>query len=59
MELVFAILVFVLAAGGLGLGLALGRGPVRGSCGGASCVAGDACAACPRRHRAEAGEDRP
>jgi hypothetical protein len=59
MEMIFAPLVFLLAAGGLGLGLALGRGPARGSCGGASCVAGDACAACPRRRRAasDAGKD--
>ncbi len=57
MELIFAILVFVLAVAGLGLGLAFGRGPLRGSCGGASCMAGAACAACPRRRRAEHGED--
>jgi hypothetical protein len=59
MELIFGILVFLLAAGGLGLGLALGRGPARGSCGGVSCVAGDACAACPRRRRSDAGTDAP
>ena len=57
MELIFGTLVFVLAAGGLGLGLALGRGPARGSCGGLSCVAGDACAACPRKRRAGAGTE--
>jgi hypothetical protein len=51
MELIFGTLVFLLAAGGIGLGLALGRGPARGSCGGLSCVAGDACAGCPRRVR--------
>lgn len=53
MELIFGTLVFVLAAGGLGLGLALGRGPARGSCGGVSCVAGDACAACPRKRASD------
>ncbi|MDG4647322.1 hypothetical protein P6F26_02610 [Roseibacterium sp. SDUM158017] len=57
MEMILATLVFVLAAGGLGLGLALGRGPVRGSCGGASCMAGDACAACPRKRQADAERD--
>lgn len=53
MELIFGTLVFVLAAGGLGLGLVLGRGPLRGSCGGVDCVAGDACAACPRTRRTD------
>lgn len=55
MELILGTLVFLLAAGGLAVGLALGRGPVRGSCGGASCMAGDACAACPRRNRDREG----
>ncbi|MBF9029025.1 hypothetical protein HKCCE3408_01340 [Rhodobacterales bacterium HKCCE3408] len=49
MEVIFALGIFLLAAGGLGLGLMLGRAPLRGSCGGDSCMAGDACAACPRR----------
>ena len=48
MEIVFAILIFGLAAGGLALGLVFGRAPVR-SCGGASCAAGGACADCPRK----------
>lgn len=51
MELIVGTGIFLLAAGGLGLGLALGRGPIRGSCGGAACEAGDACAACPRTTR--------
>lgn len=41
--------VFLLAAGGLALGLVAGRGPPKGSCGGVSC---DACRTCPRRRRA-------
>jgi hypothetical protein len=53
MELILGTLVFCLAAGGLGVGLLLGRGPARASCGGADCVAGEACAACPRRRAAE------
>ncbi|MHA6326827.1 hypothetical protein [Roseivivax sp. CAU 1753] len=57
MELIFAPIVFLLAAAGLGLGLALGRGPVRGSCGGPSCLAGDACGACPRKARRDTGKD--
>jgi hypothetical protein len=49
MEVIFGIGIFGLAALGLGLGLAFGRGPVKGSCGGASCMAGAGCAACPRK----------
>lgn len=49
-EVLFAVLIFVLAAGGLGLGLALGGRPPR-SCGSQSCAAGTACAGCPRRAR--------
>ena len=56
MEVIAALIVFLLAAGGLGLGLALGRGPAR-SCGGVQCAAGGACAACPRRR--ERQEDAP
>lgn len=49
MEVIFGIGIFGLAALGLGLGLAFGRGPVKGSCGGVSCMAGEGCAACPRK----------
>lgn len=55
MELLIAIPIVLLAVGGLALGLALGRGPIRGSCGGATCDAGGACAGCLRRN--ETGRD--
>ena len=59
MELLLAIGIFGLASGGLALGLMLGRGPVRGSCGGlGSCAAGGACAGCPNRGRHADGEAR-
>ncbi|MGR3322946.1 MAG: hypothetical protein ACU0DK_13550 [Pseudooceanicola sp.] len=51
MEMLIAIPIVLLAAGGLALGLAFGRGPIRGSCGGAACSAG--CAGCPRRRKAD------
>ncbi len=55
MELLIAPLIVLLAAGGLGLGLVLGRGPLRGSCGGPDCLAGDACGVCPKRRAREDG----
>ncbi|MEJ6394597.1 hypothetical protein V8J82_15120 [Gymnodinialimonas sp. 2305UL16-5] len=48
-EILFAIAVFALAAGGLGLGLAFGRGPVRTSCGAADRLVHARCADCPLR----------
>ncbi|SIT05108.1 hypothetical protein SAMN05421759_11257 [Roseivivax lentus] len=55
MEILFAIGVVTLAAGGLGLGLFLGRGPARSSCGAADRLAIGRCADCPLRKRAETG----
>lgn len=49
MEILMVLAIFLLAAGGLGLGLMLGRGPLRGSCGGMSCLKGIACEGCPNR----------
>ncbi|NKX43753.1 hypothetical protein [Roseicyclus persicicus] len=49
MELLIAVPIFLLAAGGLGLGLLLGGRAPRASCGGQdSCAAGPACAGCPK-----------
>ena len=44
--------VILLAVGGLAVGVALGRAPLKGSCGGLAC--GGACAGCPKK-RAEDG----
>lgn len=49
MELVLGIVVVLLAAGGLALGLAFGRGPARNSCGGMACLVGVTCEGCPHR----------
>ncbi len=35
---------------GLGIGVILGRPPIKGSCGGLSCIKGTDCAGCKRRH---------
>ncbi len=51
MEVLFAIVIISLAAGGIGLGLALGRGPARTSCGAADDLAVGRCADCPLRRR--------
>jgi hypothetical protein len=51
MEFLFAILIISLAAGGIGLGLALGRGPARTSCGAADGLHVDRCEDCPLRRR--------
>lgn len=51
MEFVIVIAVMSLAAGGIGLGLAFGRPPVRTSCGAADGLATGRCADCPLRKR--------
>lgn len=55
MEILLVLAVFLLAAGGLGLGLMLGRGPLKGSCGGMACLKDVACEGCPNRGGDEAG----
>ncbi len=55
-EILLVILVFVVAAGGLGLGLLSGRGPAKTSCGAAACLGQGACEVCPRRHAAMEGD---
>jgi len=52
MEILFAIAIFGLAAGGLGLGLTLGRGPVKTSCGAAAGLH-ERCSDCPLRRAAQ------
>lgn len=55
-EIVFAIAVVTLAAGGIGLGLVLGRGPARTSCGAADELSIGRCADCPLKRRARTEE---
>lgn len=38
--------ILLLAIAGLAAGVIAGRPPIRGSCGGLSCIGGGACAAC-------------
>lgn len=55
MELLLVLFIFLLAAGGLALGLAFGRGPVETSCGAAArCDKRVDCAVCPNRLAARA-----
>ena len=56
MEIILAVVIFGLAAAGLGLGLALGRGPVRTSCGAAAGLREGRCAECPLRRAAVSAE---
>ncbi len=57
MELLLALMIILLAVGGLAAGLLLGRGSIRTSCEGAACLNRGACAICPNRRPAtEAGE---
>ncbi|MFT6451670.1 MAG: hypothetical protein ACJA06_001155 [Halocynthiibacter sp.] len=56
MELLISILIFGLAALGLGLGLTFGRGPVRTSCGAAAGLKKNRCVDCPLRRQAETQE---
>jgi len=58
MEIVFAIATVSLAAGGIGLGLVLGRGPAQTSCGAADRLSVGKCADCPLRQSAKR-KDRP
>ena len=56
MEILIAVVIFALAAAGLGLGLTFGRGPVRTSCGATAGLREGRCADCPLRRQAEAAE---
>jgi len=53
MELLFVLIIFLLAGCGLAVGLFLGRGPVKGSCGGISCLKDYDCEACPNHKTGE------
>lgn len=47
--LAFAVIAASTAA--LAAGLLVGRGPIKGSCGGLACVPGTECGACTKPHR--------
>ena len=58
---ILAIAIFLLAVGGLAIGVAFGRPPLKGSCGGLACVKGASCGACRGRkevalHEQETGD---
>ncbi|SFI31414.1 hypothetical protein [Jannaschia pohangensis] len=52
LEMLMAMIIFALAAGGIGLGLAIGRGPARTSCGATDRLVHARCADCPLRRQA-------
>ena len=56
MEFILTIAIFLLAAGGLALGLALGRGPAQTSCDGLACLKSASCSHCPNKGH-ESGEE--
>lgn len=50
MEILFALVIVVLVAAGLGLGLMLGGRPLQSSCNGLACLPDDVrCDGCPHR----------
>ncbi|SHG89232.1 hypothetical protein [Marivita hallyeonensis] len=56
MEILFAIAIVTLAAGGVGIGLIFGRGPAKTSCGAADALSVGRCRDCPLRRRAASKE---
>ena len=48
--IILASAIFLLAMVGLGLGVLAGRSPIKGSCGGLSCLKGIDCGACTKSH---------
>jgi len=47
---ILTVLVVLLAIVGLAVGTLLGRGPIKGSCGGLACLKGIDCGACKSKH---------
>ena len=43
---VLSFAIFLLAVGGLAVGVIFGRPPLKGSCGGLACIKGTSCGAC-------------
>lgn len=50
---VFTFAIFLLAVGGLAVGVIAGRAPIKGSCGGLNCIKGTRCGACGAAKQAE------
>ena len=50
---IFTLAIILASGAGLATGVLLGRAPLRGSCGGITCVKGAACAACEAHRNAE------
>ncbi len=50
----FTLCLTFLSVGGLALGLLFGRAPIKGSCGGLSCIEGTQCGVCRRKKGHEA-----
>ena len=57
MELLLALMIILLAVGGLAAGLFLGRRPITTSCEGMACLNRHDCAGCPNRHHAAKGAE--
>ncbi|PRX08390.1 UNVERIFIED_ORG: hypothetical protein BCL66_111150 [Martelella mediterranea] len=53
MEILMAIAIVLLGMGGLAVGLLVGRGPLKGSCGGMACMKEAACEGCPNRGQSQ------
>jgi hypothetical protein len=49
--IILTFLILLLAICGLGLGVIVGRPPIKGSCGGLSCLKGIDCSTCKARRR--------
>lgn len=54
MQIVLTLAIFLLAFGGLALGVMAGRAPIKGSCGGLNCLKNIECRACNKKSGGEA-----
>ena len=52
MEILLVLAIILIAVAGLGIGLVIGRGPLKGSCDGMACLENAACEGCPHRKNA-------
>jgi hypothetical protein len=53
MTFIFTLAMILASVAGLATGVLLGRAPLRGSCGGVTCVTGATCSACKAHRNAE------